>query len=65
MLQTGCDGNFPEKALRAECDPELMAQELESDQAIMLQIAGEVNDGHPTAAQLALQAIAVAEGCLN
>jgi hypothetical protein len=36
MLQTGCDCNFPEKALRTECGPELVAQELESDQAIML-----------------------------
>ena len=65
MLQTGGDGNFPEKALRPECGRQLVAQDLERNQAAMLEIVGEVDNGHPTAAQLALDAIAVAEGCLN
>jgi hypothetical protein len=42
-----------------------VAQDLESNQAAMLEIVGEVDKGHPTAAQLALDAIAVADGCLN
>jgi len=65
VLQTGGDGNFPEKAPRPECGGELAAQDLESNRAAMLEIVSEVDNGHPAAAQLALDSIAVAEGCLN
>ena len=65
MLQAGGDGNFPEKALRPECGHQLLAQDLESDQAAVLKIVGEIDNGHPTAAQLALDRVATGEGRLE
>ena len=50
MLQAGGDSNLPEKALRTECGDELFAQELDGNEPAMLEVVGEVDRGHPTAA---------------
>ena len=65
MLETGGDLNLPEKALRTECGDELLAQELDGNQPAVPEVAGEVDRGHPTAAQLPLEAVAVDEGGLK
>ena len=65
MLETSGDLNLPEKAVRTECGDELLAQELDGNQPAVLEVAGEVDGGHPTAAQLPLDAVAVGERGLN
>ena len=65
MLETGGDLNLPEKAVGTECGDELLAQELYGNQPVVLKVAGEVDGGHPTAAQLPLEAVAVDEGGLK
>ena len=65
MLEAGGDSNLPEKALGAECGDQLVAQDLDGDGPVVLEVAGEVDRGHAAAAQLALEAVAVAEGGLK
>ena len=65
MLQAGGDFNLPEKGLRTECGDELVAQELYGNEPAVLEVLGEVDRGHPTAAELPFEAVAVAEGCLK
>lgn len=65
MLEASGDLNLPEKALGTECGDELRAQELDGNQPAVLEVAGEVDRGHPTAAQLPLEAVAVDEGGLK
>jgi hypothetical protein len=50
MLQTGGDLNLPEKALRTDRGDELVAEELDGNEPAVLEVAGEVDRGHPTAA---------------
>ena len=53
-----------EEPLGAEHRAELGAEDLEGDLAIVLQVAGEVDDGHAAGAELALDDVAVVEcGC--
>jgi hypothetical protein len=54
MLETGGDLDLPEKALRTECGHELRAQDLDGYQPAVLEVAGQVDRGHPAAAQLPL-----------
>ena len=61
MLQTGGDLNLPKKALRTECGDQLLAQDLDGNEPAVLEFAGEVDCGHPTAAQLPLDDVAVAQ----
>ena len=65
MLETSGDLDLPKKALRTERGGELMAQELDGNEPAVLEVAGEVDRGHPTAAQLPLEAVAVDEGGLK
>ena len=65
MLEASGDLNLPEKPLRTECGDELRAQELDGNQPAVLEVAGEVDRGHPTTAQLPLEAVAVDEGGLK
>ena len=65
MLEASGDLNLPEKALRTECGNQLLAQKLDGNEPAVLEVLGEVDRGHPPAAQLPLEAVAVAEGCLK
>ena len=64
MLETSGELNLPEKALGTECGDELRAQELDGNQPAVLEVAGEVDRGHPTPSEFALEAVAVGEGGL-
>jgi hypothetical protein len=57
-----CDGaDLALKALRAKARRELGMQDLEGDQPIVLDVAREVDRGHPALAELALEKVAVSE----
>ena len=62
MLETSGDLNLPEKAVGTECGDELLAQELDGNQPVVLKVAGEVDGGHPTPAELPLDHVAIAQG---
>ena len=62
MLETGGDLNLPEKAVRTECGDELLAQELDGNRTVVLKVAGEVDGGHSTPAELPLDHVAIAQG---
>ena len=55
------DPDLGEESLGAEHGTELGAQDLEGDLTIELPVAGEVDDGHATGADLALDDVAVVE----
>ena len=65
MLETCSDLNLPKKAIRTECGDQLLAQELDGNQPAVFEVGGEVDGGHPTAAQLPLEAVAIDEGGLK
>ena len=54
--------DFAEEALGAECGGEFGAEHLDGDLAVVLEVLGEVDGGHAALAELALDAIAVAQG---
>ena len=62
MLQAGGDPDLLEKSLRSERGRELGAQDLEGDGAIMPKVVREVDHGHATASELALDAIPIGQG---
>jgi hypothetical protein len=65
MLETSGDLDLPEKAVGTEGGDELLAQELDGNQSAVLEVVGEVDGGHSTAAQLPLETVAVDEGGLE
>jgi hypothetical protein len=58
MLQAGGDFDLAQKALGAEGGTQLRSQHFDRDPAFEAQIVREKDDGHPTAADLALNRIA-------
>jgi hypothetical protein len=65
MLEASGDLDLPKKSFRAEGSGELMAQQLDRNEPIVLEIVCQVDRCHPAGAQLSLDAVAVNEGCLN
>src|SRR3954466_9931616 len=65
MLKSGRNFDLAKEAFGAKRGAELRPQDLHSDLAPMLQILGEVNDGHAAAAELALEPVRGAERGLN
>ena len=61
MIQTRGDLDLPQKPVGSEPRRELRAEHLDRDRAAVLHVAGAVYDGHTTAAQLALDRVAVRE----
>src|SRR5204863_7358702 len=55
------DLDLAQKALGAECVGKFRLQDLERDGAVVPQVLGEVDGGHPAVAELALEAVAVGE----
>ncbi len=62
MLQAGGGLDLAEEALAADDGRELGVEDLDGDLAAVLQVLGEVDRGHAALAELALDAIAVAQG---
>ena len=57
MLQTGSELDFAEKAVGTDSLSQLRMEHLECDWAIVAQVLRQIHDRHPTAAELALDAI--------
>ena len=55
--------DLAQEASAAKRGAEILAQHLHGDFALVLEVLGEVNGRHATRAELALDAIAVGEGC--
>ena len=62
MLELGDDVDLAEEPLGAQRRGELGPQDLERDLAVVLEVVGEVDGGHAALAELALDAVAAAEG---
>ena len=62
MLQLRGDADLLEEALGTEGSTQLRPQDLDRDFAIVLEVLGQVDRGHPARAKLALEAVAVGEG---
>src|SRR2546426_3199280 len=65
MLQLCREADLSEEPLGAEDGRKLRAEHLERDGAIVLEIAGEIDRGHATAAELALDRVTAREGGLK
>ena len=61
MVELGTDTDLFEKPLGALRGGELGAQHLERDVAIVLQVPGEIDSGHPARAELARDRVAARE----
>lgn len=59
MLQTGGDLDFAEKALRTECGYQLVAQELDGNQSVVLEVVRKVDRRHSASTKLALDTVAI------
>ena len=62
MGEPGGHFDLPEKPLRAERRRDLGAEDLDGDGAAVPEIAREVHGGHPAAAQLTIEGVAVGQG---
>jgi hypothetical protein len=62
MLEPGGELDLALEPLGAEGGGELGEEDLEGDRAVVAEILGQVDDGHATAAELALERVAVGEG---
>ena len=65
MLEPGGEADLAEEALGAEGGGELGVEDLEGDGAVVLEVLGEEDGGHATAAELALERVAAAKPCLE
>jgi hypothetical protein len=61
MLETGGELDLAEEALHALPTAELGANHLQSHQALVTEVAGEIDCGHPAGADLAFQDVPVAK----
>ncbi len=58
VLQPGGDLDLAEEPVAADGDGELRPQHLHRDFAVVLEVFGQIDRGHPPAAELALQRVA-------
>ena len=65
MLEPGGELDLAEKPLRAEGGREVGAEDLQGNRPVVPEIVGEVDRGHPSPAELALDDVAVAERLLQ
>jgi hypothetical protein len=65
MTQVGGDLDLAQEPLGAENRGELGAQDLDCDEALVLQIPSEKNGGHPAPTELALDSVPIGEGGLH
>ena len=62
MLEPGGDFDLAGEAVRSHGHGDLGAQNLERDLAVVLDVLGEIDRGHPALPELALDGVAVGEG---
>jgi len=62
VLKGGDGPDLAQEALGADDGGELGAEDLDGDLAAVLQVLGQVDRGHAALAELALDAVAAAEG---
>jgi hypothetical protein len=62
MLQVRGDANLAEKPLAAEHRGQLRIENLQGDAALVPDVAGEVDRGHPAASDLALDRVTAGQG---
>ena len=63
MLRSGGGLDLDHEAVGAEHGHQLRLEDLDGHVAVVLEIVGQVDGGHPTRAELALDAVAVGEAC--
>jgi len=61
MLEPGGEVDLAEEPLAAEPGGDLGVEHLESDGAIVLEVLGQVDRGHATGTEIALDPVAVGE----
>ena len=61
MLEPGGEPDLPLEPAGADGRGHLREQYLQRDGAVVLQVPGEVDDGHPAATELALEGIPIRE----
>ena len=61
MLQPGGKLDLPEEPLGAQAGGHFGMENLERDRPVVLEIAGEVNRRHPSAADFALEPITIGQ----
>ncbi len=62
VVEPGRDLDLPEKPLGSEGGGQLGMQDLERDEPVVLDVAGQVDGRHPAATELPLEGVAVLEG---
>ena len=62
MLQPGSRADLTEEALGTDAPGEVGEQDLEGDEPVVAEVAGEVDGSHAAATELALEHVAVAQG---
>jgi hypothetical protein len=62
MAQVGGSGDLTQEAIPAQGGGELGTEHLDGHRAPVLQILGEVDDRHPSRAELALEVVSVGKG---
>jgi hypothetical protein len=62
MLESGGEVDFAPKAIGAQDGGQLGAEDLQGNRAVVFEVLGEVDRGHPAAPELALDRVAIAEG---
>ena len=65
MAELRGESDLVEKALRTKACCQFWVQNLQCDPTLVLQILRQVDSGHPTAPELALKRVAVAQGSLE
>jgi len=65
MLQPGGEFDLSQEAFGPERGRELGVEDLERDRAVVLQVLGEEDRGHPPAPELALEGVASPQPCLQ
>src|SRR5947208_13212412 len=63
MIQTRGDRDLPQEPVGAELRRELRAEHLDRDRAVVLHVARAIYGGHASAAQFALDRVAVRQRC--
>ena len=65
MLQPGRNGDFAEEALAADGGGHLRPEHLDGDLTSVLQVIGEIDNGHAPAPELAHEAVLAGQGVLQ
>ena len=65
VREAGRDLDLTEKPLRTQGSRDFGLQDLDGDSAMVLQVLGEIDGCHPTAAEFALDRVALSEGTLQ